>query len=80
MAGTPDRVIRVEFISFFSRRPDTVATCGETARHISRDVEQAERQMESLVQLRILRKEDDGAPPRYGYLPPVSADMRSGKA
>jgi len=68
----PDRVIRIELISYFSTYPETVATSEETALLLQRDPEQVEGQMEDLVQLHILAKSRGEERTLYSYLAPLS--------
>jgi hypothetical protein len=75
----PDRVVRMELISYFSLYPDTVATSEETALRLSRDTEQVDREMEALVQLRIMQRTHQGNITFYGYLPPISLHSLAGK-
>jgi hypothetical protein len=75
MTNAPDRVIRMELISYFSLYPDTVSTCEEMAHRLSRDAGQVERQMDALVELRILEKADNGGRTLYSYLPPLSGNL-----
>jgi len=75
MTSIPDRVIRIELISFYSHYPDTVATCEEMALRLNRAVSQVERQMKALVELRILAKTEKGGRILYSYLPPLSGNL-----
>lgn len=72
MTNIPDRVIRVELISYFSLYPGTKATTEEMALRLSRDAKKVERQMEALAELNILEKTCDGNRTVFSYLPPMS--------
>lgn len=78
--GIPDRVVRMELISFFNIHPLTVAGAAELAVHLGRSPAQVERQMEDLVALDILRKDECGGEVRYGRVPPVSGIFANRKA
>ena len=73
--GIPDRVIRVELISFFNRFPATVGSSGELARLLGRNSEQVERQLDDLVQLRILEKVGENGHRFYRYVPAISVSL-----
>ncbi|MBN2026240.1 MAG: GAF domain-containing protein [Actinobacteria bacterium] len=79
MTGIPDRVIRIELISCFSHCPDTVATCEAMAKRLNRSVHQVERQMDALVELRILAKTEKGGHTIYSYLPPLAGNLLARK-
>ncbi|RJP31806.1 MAG: GAF domain-containing protein [Actinobacteria bacterium] len=79
MTNIPDRVIRMELISYFSLYPETVATCEEMAARLGRGVEQVERQMDALVELCILTKTREGSRVLFSYLPPLSVKLASKK-
>jgi len=75
MTSIPDRVIRIELISCYSRYPDTIATCEEMAQRLNRSVAQVRRQMEALVDLGILKKTEKGGSFLYSYVPPLSGRL-----
>ncbi len=77
-AGVPDRVVRVELISFYHRNPDFCETSEVISRHFEcYRAEQVCRQLENLVELRILEKVEENGEIRYRYLPPFSkGDLR----
>ena len=79
MTNIPDRVIRMELISYFSLYPGTVTTTGEMAVRLSRDAEKVERQMEALAELSILKKTSDGKRTVFSYLPPISVKFGGGR-
>ncbi len=83
MAGlkdaVPDRVVRLELISFFSSRPEREATASRAAAVIERDPERVERQLEALVGLHILARSGEGEHALYSYLEPLSTPHAAGR-
>ncbi|MEW6554983.1 MAG: GAF domain-containing protein [Actinomycetota bacterium] len=73
----PDRVVKIELISYFSRYPETVATSEEMASRLDRDAAQVERQLQDLVELRILNRICDGNRTLYSYITPMSVSLRA---
>lgn len=67
----PDRVVRMELISFFNICPDMEGTPEEVACRLGRSREQVSAQMAELERLRILERVDGGESPRYRYIPPI---------
>lgn len=76
----PDRVVRIELISYFSTYPETEATSTSMAELLNRDHGQVERQMAHLAELRILeKKREEGNHVLYGYLEPLSTEHAAGR-
>jgi|GEM_PF-1376320 len=73
----PNRVVKIELISYFNRYPETVATCEEMASRLDREIAQVECQMEELVELRILDRTCDGSRILYSYISPMSVSLRT---
>ena len=71
----PDSVIRIELITHFHRNPGIEGTPDQLADIIGRESGQVERQMEKLVQLRILEEKKVGSEIHYRYIPPFSISM-----
>ncbi len=72
LSGVPDRVVRVELITFYHRNPHLCETSEAICSCLNYSAEQVARQLEELVRLNILeRMEKDGAV-FYRYLPPFS--------
>ncbi len=67
----PDRVVRMELISFFHIHPHTQDTAEEVSWQLGRSQEQVRRQMEELERLCILRRVAARGEPRYRYIPPA---------
>lgn len=68
----PDRVIRMELISFFIKYPDTVGTAESLSELLGMNGKQVKRQMDELVQLDILQKSVLGDAEVYAYIPAIS--------
>jgi hypothetical protein len=75
----PDSVIRVELLAFFSQNPGLIISSPELAIRMQRGVGQVKRQMERLVDLRILEKGDVDGRTCYSYIPPLSNGVRRQK-
>jgi GAF domain-containing protein len=71
----PDRVVRIELISYFNLYPETVATSEEMASRLNRNHCQVERQMKDLVELGILEQRSCGERTLYIYLAPMSLNL-----
>lgn len=75
----PDRVVRIELISYFSLCPETVATSEEMAERLGRGLEQVRGQMRDLVELGILEQTGGGDRVTYRYLAPICANLSNRK-
>ncbi|OFW55988.1 MAG: hypothetical protein A2V52_02740 [Actinobacteria bacterium RBG_19FT_COMBO_54_7] len=73
--NVPDRVVRMELISFFIKYPETVGSCETLSEKLGRDSEQVKRQMDELAELDILQKELIEDQEEYSYIPAISAKL-----
>ena len=71
-SGVPDRVVRVELISFYHRNPELCETSDVISGYFDYRKEQVCRQLENLVDLRILERVEQDGQVLYRYLPPFS--------
>jgi hypothetical protein len=76
---TPDSVIRVELLAFFSQNPGLIISSPELAIRMQRGARQVKSQMERLVDLRILEKGEVDGRICYSYIPPLSNGVRRQK-
>jgi hypothetical protein len=68
----PNSVVRIELISFFHNHPKLVLTCEEIVKNLRFREEQVVEQIDHLVNLRILHKENVDGATIYRYIPPYS--------
>jgi hypothetical protein len=78
--SVPDRVVRMELISFFTKHPQTIDSPQYLAERLGRHERQIKHQMDELVHLGILRKTLEGGDDFYAYIPAVSAPLSKKKA
>jgi GAF domain len=71
----PDRVIRMELISFFIRYPKTSGYLKDIVQYLGRNLKQVERQLDELTCLRILKREFKNGRPSYEYVPAKSPNF-----
>jgi|GEM_PF-2664460 len=71
-SGVPDRVVRVELISFYHRNPHLCESPEAICACFEYDPEQVCRQLEELVRLNILERAEMDGSVFYRYLPPFS--------
>ncbi len=68
----PGTVIRIELISYFLSNPRSMVTCDCLARELRYPREQILEQINKLIDLRIVGKNDVEGKEHYSYLPPFS--------
>ncbi len=78
--NVPDRVVRIELISYYSLYPETAATSRAMSERLNRDHYQVERQMKDLVELNILEKIGEGEDAVYTYISPMCLNLGSRKS
>ncbi len=71
----PDRVVKIELISFFAKYPETIGSSRHLSEQLGREEQQTKRQMDELVQLGILAKKTEPNEAFYSYIPAVSAKL-----